>query len=352
MRAGAYRAISWNRQKVRFDLAALFALALFVTVYVLATLESRGNMSPGVLALRALGAASLLLLHVVLTTGPLARLDPRFLPLLYNRRHLGVLTFLLAGGHGVGSAVLYHYGSEMGVVASLLLSNRDYLHPENFPFEVLGLAALLLLVPLVVTSHDFWAQALTATLWKRIHMLVYAVYPLVLAHVLLGSLQAEKNPVLLLLLGTGAAVVIGLHLVAALLSVGTDRRATDEEVFGYVDLCPAGAIPEGEARAFALVNERVAIVRLNDRITALSNVCEHQGGPLGEGVVHDGCLTCPWHGKRYHPEDGLAEDGSGGVPTFHVRISQGRVMVDPVPNPPGTQVAGVLVPKPLRSNPE
>ena len=47
------------------------------------------------------------------------------------------------------------------------------------------------------------------------------------------------------------------------------------------------------------------------RIFALSNVCRHQGGPLGEGRILAGCLTCPWHGYQYHVEDGCSP------PPFH-----------------------------------
>ncbi len=32
----------------------------------------------------------------------------------------------------------------------------------------------------------------------------------------------------------------------------------------------------------------------------ISNVCQHQNGPLGEGEIIDGCITCPWHGFQYH----------------------------------------------------
>jgi len=39
------------------------------------------------------------MLTVILSIGPLARLDCRFLPLLYNRRHFGVLTFVIASLH-------------------------------------------------------------------------------------------------------------------------------------------------------------------------------------------------------------------------------------------------------------
>jgi hypothetical protein len=53
-----------------------------------------------VLLIRALGTCAFLLLHLVLCIGPLARFDRRFLPLLYNRRHLGVATFLVGLFHG------------------------------------------------------------------------------------------------------------------------------------------------------------------------------------------------------------------------------------------------------------
>jgi hypothetical protein len=47
-------------------------------------------------------------------------------------------------------------------------------------------AALLILLLMAATSHDFWLKNLTAPVWKRLHMLVYAAYALLLAHLLLG----------------------------------------------------------------------------------------------------------------------------------------------------------------------
>ena len=60
--------------------------------------RSTANATIETQLIRALGTCALLLLHVILAIGPLARLDRRFLPLLYNRRHLGVTMFLLALG--------------------------------------------------------------------------------------------------------------------------------------------------------------------------------------------------------------------------------------------------------------
>lgn len=45
--------------------------------------------------------------------------------------------------------------------------------------------------------------------------------------------------------------------------------------------------------------EEIAIFRLDDGFYALDNVCTHQGGPLGEGKVEDGCVYCPWHGHAF-----------------------------------------------------
>ena len=52
--------------------------------------------------------------------------------------------------------------------------------------------------------------------------------------------------------------------------------------------------------------EKIAVFRYDGKISAVSNVCRHQMGPLGEGKIVDGCITCPWHGYQYSPQDGCA----------------------------------------------
>ena len=57
------------------------------------------------------------------------------------------------------------------------------------------------------------------------------------------------------------------------------------------------------------------------------------------GGVIDGCIMCPWHGYQYLPETGASPPPfSEKVPTFHVRVKNGRVFVHPKPNPAGTRV--------------
>src|SRR5689334_14888097 len=101
----SYRAIQWNAYKRRYDLILVSGVVLYVAMFFVAgKLTRRGAhaISDEILLIRSLGTCAFALLNVTLSIGPLARLYPRlFLPLLYNRRHLGVTTFLIGVAHGV-----------------------------------------------------------------------------------------------------------------------------------------------------------------------------------------------------------------------------------------------------------
>jgi methionine sulfoxide reductase heme-binding subunit len=175
---------------------------------------------------------------------------------------------------------------------------------------------------------------------------VYVAYTLVVAHVALGALQAERSPVLPVVLLAGIAVVTVLHVTAALRERRGDveRSATGRLENrplrdSFVDVCGVDEIPDRRARTVCLSGERVALFKYDGRVSAVSNVCRHQNGPLGEGKVVDGCIVCPWHGYEYKPADGCAPPPfTEKLPTFAVKVVDGRVLVNPTPNPAGTYV--------------
>ena len=108
---------------------------------------------------------------------------------------------------------------------------------------------------------------------------------------------------------------------------------------------PVNAIEEGRAVVVHLPDgEPVAIFRHGGRLSAVSNLCAHQNGPLGEGRIVDGCITCPWHGYQYRPEDGCAPPPfTERLATYRLRIKDAQVLLDTRPNPPGTLVEPVAV---------
>jgi len=89
MSAG-YTGVQWNRQKRVYDAVLLALIVLVLGTYVGVSLATQPSITVETLLIRGMALTAFLLLHVILCIGPLARLDTRFLPLLFNRRHLGV----------------------------------------------------------------------------------------------------------------------------------------------------------------------------------------------------------------------------------------------------------------------
>jgi nitrite reductase/ring-hydroxylating ferredoxin subunit/DMSO/TMAO reductase YedYZ heme-binding membrane subunit len=342
----SYQAVGWNRQKRLYDLVLVAGVLFYLGLFIGVGLAVRPRVTAETLLIRAFGSVAFLMVHVVLSIGPLCRLDARFLPLLYNRRHLGVATFLVGGVHGTLSILQFHTLGDANPLVSVLISNTRYDGLSEFPFQPLGLVALLILFLMAATSHDFWLANLSAPVWKGLHMLVYVAYGLLVLHVTLGVLQAERSLWLAGTLGLGMIVVLGLQLAAGFKERRLDRETAPRASDGFVEVCRVDEIREERARIVCLAGERVAVFRYAGKVSAVSNVCQHQNGPLGEGRIIDGCITCPWHGFQYLPETGASPSPfTEKVPTFRVRVTHGKVYVDPRPNPPGTRVEPATIEK-------
>ncbi len=352
----SYTSVGWNRQKRLYDVVMASAIVLFVAAFFgvgkLVSAAGEGAHDDAMLLIRGLGVCGLAMLHVVLWIGPLCRLDRRFLPLLYNRRHLGVATFSVGLAHAAITIVQYHGFGDASPLVSLLSANTNYGRLTGFPFETLGLLALVILFLMAATSHDFWLATLSARAWKWLHMGVYLAYGLLVMHVTLGVLQQERSPVLAAALVVGAAVTVGLHIAAGRREGLADRGEPPAGREGWLDVASLAEIPLDRAKVICTPGgERIAVFKYADkasgacRISAVANVCAHQQGPLGEGKVVDGCITCPWHGYQYQPADGCAPPPfHEKIATYRVTVRGDRICVDPRPLPPGTPVPPASLP--------
>jgi nitrite reductase/ring-hydroxylating ferredoxin subunit/DMSO/TMAO reductase YedYZ heme-binding membrane subunit len=337
-----YRAVGWNRQKRAYDAWIAGACAAYLLTFVAFMAVRHPNATVETTLIRAFGTLALLLLHVILSIGPLCRLDARFLPLLYNRRHLGVTMFLAALAHGGLALVQFHGFSDVNPFVSLLTTSRDWLSVPGFPFQIAGVLALAILFAMASTSHDFWLHTLGPRVWKTLHMGVYAAYALIVVHVAFGALQSETDSLLIAVLVAGVTWIVGLHLIAGRKEGRVDSaRVTPRAGHGdsFVEVCGVDDIANGRARVVCPGGERIAVFRYDGKISAISNVCQHQNGPLGEGRIVRGCVVCPWHGYEYLPDSGASPPPfTEKVATFRVEVREGRVWIDPRPFPPGTKL--------------
>jgi nitrite reductase/ring-hydroxylating ferredoxin subunit len=338
MSAG-FKAIQWNRRKIVYDAILIAGVALFVgTFMTVGALRNPPNEYPAWIGLRikALGTCAFTMLTIILMIGPLARLSPRFLPLLYNRRHFGVLTFLVALAHAYS---VVDWFAVQGVTADLMnemVASPGYAKFIGFPIKALGLTGLSVMFLLAATSHDFWLAFLTPRVWKALHMLLYVAYGVLVMHVALGLMQDDRRIFIPILLGGSFVLVAALHIAAA-----WRERETAQERDGWLTVGPPDSIPDKQARIIiAPGGERIAVFRDGSEIGALTNLCAHQNGPLGEGCIVNGLVTCPWHGYEYRLADGCAPAPfSEKLATYRVRLRDGVIEVDPQALPPGTPAA-------------
>ena len=338
-----FRAVQWNREKLIYDGVLLAGTATFILGFgaIYWWLHPPKNHPDAIdIWIRAFGVCAFLMMTVILSIGPLTRLDRRFLSLLYNRRHFGVLTFLVASTHAWLMIEWFAAQNALPNLVTELTTWSDYAKFIGFPFKSLGIAALLILFLMAATSHDFWLGFLAPPVWKALHMAVYAAYALVVMHVALGIMQHERTPLIPLMLIAGFVAVTALHLVAGWRERRGDRTSpmTDD---GWLLVGPPRSIPDKAARTVtAPGGERIAVFRDGATIGALSNLCAHQNGPLGEGRIIDGCVTCPWHGYQYMLADGRAPAPfTEKLATYRTRVRNGAVEVDPNALPPGTPAA-------------
>ena len=342
-----YQPVKWNRRKQIYDLCVWVGIAVYVALFLgisNALYRDADAISTPILLMRAFSTCGFLLLTLLLCIGPLTRIDRRFLPLLYNRRHLGVSLFVIALLHAAVAVYWYHSFGVLNPIVSLFTSGGDYQSLGDFPFQVFGAIALLILFLLASTSHDYWNANLGAPLWKAIHMLVYLGYGLIVVHIIFGALQQDNTGLLPWMVAASVLLVGGLHISTALTRSNVDRQFNTETEWVMVGHWKD--IPNNRALTVSINDhERIAVFRYDEtKLAAVSNVCQHQNGPLGEGCVVDGLITCPWHGYQYQPEDGCSPPPfTEKIKTYRLALEGERVLLNPSPLPAGSPRAITVI---------
>jgi len=98
-----------------------------------------------------------------------------------------------------------------------------------------------------------------------------------------------------------------------------------------VPLCPLDELASGTARHFDVGRHRLAVVRIDDDVYALHDVCSHQEVPLSEGEVDpdERAIECWKHGSQFDLVTGepLSLPATRPVPVYDVRVDDGMIVV-------------------------
>jgi len=120
------------------------------------------------------------------------------------------------------------------------------------------------------------------------------------------------------------------------LTISKAARGSEEQSENWVDIGKDSDFEIGQVYPLQVQEHQIALVRTDEGWRALDARCPHQGGPLGEGVVCDGALRCPWHGHDFDLETGKGVGNPDRAETFKVREQDGTIEI--------------ALPKPKRSN--
>ncbi len=344
----AFKRVNWNPRKRAYDLSLWAGIVAYIVIFIVGTkiaFPGDNDVSIQIILIRAFSTCAFLMLTFILCIGPLARIDKRFLPLLYNRRHFGVSFFVIALLHAALAIYWYHSFGDINPIESVITSGGSYENLSDAPFQLFGLLALLIFFVMAATSHDYW-NAVLSTMWKSFHMLAYVGYALLVIHIAMGAMQQDSTGILPIMLFISVISVAGLHCYSALFASKED--ATLSLSNNQPDSAPTGWVAVGRwqdianDRAITVKlgdDERVAVFRFDEvKLCAVSNVCQHQNGPLGEGKVIDGCITCPWHGYQYRPQDGCSPPPfTEKIETYELQLVGDEIFLNPKALAKGTK---------------
>jgi nitrite reductase/ring-hydroxylating ferredoxin subunit/uncharacterized membrane protein len=132
---------------------------------------------------------------------------------------------------------------------------------------------------------------------------------------------------------TGFAIAMaGAYLGGALVyqrQIGVNHAMEADVPEQFTRVLAASELGEGEKRKIDLGDAAVLLVKSGGHVYAMEERCAHQGGPLVEGELRDGVISCPWHNSQFRVSDGQVIHGPStfNQPCYETRIIDGFIEV-------------------------
>jgi nitrite reductase (NADH) small subunit len=98
---------------------------------------------------------------------------------------------------------------------------------------------------------------------------------------------------------------------------------------GLVRICAEAELPgEGEVCEMVAIGRPFCVARVQGEIAVLDGICPHNEGPLGQGIVENGRVVCPWHAWAFDVKTGEAEHSPRDkVEVYEASVVDGSLMI-------------------------
>ena len=96
----------------------------------------------------------------------------------------------------------------------------------------------------------------------------------------------------------------------------------------FVPVASLSQLPDNSVIEVTVGDQLYAICKVDGTLRALSGVCLHQGGPLGQGAVAEGRIICPWHAWEFDCRTGEnIDDPAACLATYEVKVEDGNILL-------------------------
>ncbi len=98
---------------------------------------------------------------------------------------------------------------------------------------------------------------------------------------------------------------------------------------GFEAVTKTSDVAPGACHEYEVGGKEIIVANLNGRFYAFAAICAHMDGPLVQGTLVDGVITCPWHFSEFRVDDGSVIKGPATAPisTYPVKVEGEQVLV-------------------------
>jgi nitrite reductase/ring-hydroxylating ferredoxin subunit len=109
-----------------------------------------------------------------------------------------------------------------------------------------------------------------------------------------------------------------------------DVNEEESDMPRFVTVVTTDELAPGTAKQVQVDGKTLAVFNLDGTYYAIDDTCTHRGGPLSEGTLEGGQVTCPWHGAVFDITSGevVGPPARMGVARYTVRVQGKNVEVE------------------------
>jgi 3-phenylpropionate/trans-cinnamate dioxygenase ferredoxin subunit len=103
----------------------------------------------------------------------------------------------------------------------------------------------------------------------------------------------------------------------------------DAEQCEFFEVAAQEDLPNGERLFIEIDEQPIVLLNIAGELFAVGDVCTHDDGPVGDGVVEDHVIVCPRHGARFDLRSGkaIALPAFVDIPAYPIKVSEGKIFI-------------------------